>query len=486
MNEEKEESKEGICHYHLCRKKTTVYKCPYCGDYYCEEHLEPKIPMPPPFRTTDEAKVMEWQKSGGHPCPQYVDQWEWEQEQKKEKHKRALENVLSMPMGKEKAIGEGNFVPFHTASKTSRKPRTSRRKTKKPKKHYKVKRWKPIAKKVITIIIILGIAGLPFYGIQSGKLKEIFGGIGDVFEEKKDVEIVSYKVVAQKDVGFLLWRPIKEGEEPDRWLIEGTAKNTAGKMLSSVGIAVKFYDANNTYLGESYYWSNIEHDIPSGYTWSFSVSYDGKYVKDVDHFSFIAIVNDEEQELGLGNKPPIVTISANPTSGYRPLLVSFNANATDPDGSIQSYHWDFDDGTASNLSNPSHIFDPSDYKLNLQHGLWTHKVVYTVIVTVTDDEGTSTSKSVIITAKADPLVASISASPTSGEAPLTVHFTGSAKGKGRTTIYYEWILWDSQESMSYLKNPTYTFNKRGLYTVYLTVTDEYGGRASDFIRIHVS
>ena len=39
----------GICEYHLCKKKTKVYKCQYCGKYFCEQHLKPLPPLAPRF-----------------------------------------------------------------------------------------------------------------------------------------------------------------------------------------------------------------------------------------------------------------------------------------------------------------------------------------------------------------------------------------------------------------------------------------------------
>ncbi len=48
------------------------------------------------------------------------------------------------------------------------------------------------------------------------------------------------------------------------------------------------------------------------------------------------------------NNPPVVSLSADPQSGYAPLTVNFTASAYDPDGNeITEYEWDFDgDGYA--------------------------------------------------------------------------------------------------------------------------------------------
>jgi PKD repeat protein len=83
-----------------------------------------------------------------------------------------------------------------------------------------------------------------------------------------------------------------------------------------------------------------------------------------------------------GNEPPIVNASANPTSGAAPLSVSFTSSATDPDGSIVSYLWDFGDGQSSNLQSPMHTYQTAG--------------TYPAKVTVTDNLGATASKTLNI------------------------------------------------------------------------------------------
>lgn len=70
-------------------------------------------------------------------------------------------------------------------------------------------------------------------------------------------------------------------------------------------------------------------------------------------------------------------INALPTAGFTTvenvLDVAFTSTSTDSDGTIASYHWDFDDGASSTLQNPSHTFaSAGDYDVTL---------------TVTDNDG---------------------------------------------------------------------------------------------------
>jgi|GEM_PF-6971749 len=104
---------------------------------------------------------------------------------------------------------------------------------------------------------------------------------------------------------------------------------------------------------------------------------------------------DEEKQ---PNRPPVLSISANPTSGAVPLEVAFAASATDPDGNQLSYSWDFDDGSPpTTQQNPVHTF--------------SIKGNYVVTCTVTDNgiPNKSTSKNITITALSPtPTITSIS------------------------------------------------------------------------------
>jgi hypothetical protein len=69
--------------------------------------------------------------------------------------------------------------------------------------------------------------------------------------------------------------------------------------------------------------------------------------------------NDKEE-----NQSPVATLSAVPLSGQAPLTVNFQGTGVDPEGENVTYHWDFDDGTTSDISAPSHVFtDPGIYNI---------------------------------------------------------------------------------------------------------------------------
>jgi len=86
---------------------------------------------------------------------------------------------------------------------------------------------------------------------------------------------------------------------------------------------------------------------------------------------------------GGGNRPPYVSVASDKTSGNPPLTVQFTATASDPDGQVVGYAWEFGDGVTSTLTNPSHTYSTA--------GSFTAKV------TVTDDSGATASAVMNIT-----------------------------------------------------------------------------------------
>ena len=88
------------------------------------------------------------------------------------------------------------------------------------------------------------------------------------------------------------------------------------------------------------------------------------------------------------NQVPLAIFTTSGNSGPSPHTVSFNAGtASDPDGSIVSYVWDFGDFTTGTGAVASHTFGAGSY---------------TVRLTVTDNRGASSSSTTVITAAGGP------------------------------------------------------------------------------------
>jgi PKD repeat protein len=160
-----------------------------------------------------------------------------------------------------------------------------------------------------------------------------------------------------------------------------------------------------------------------------------------------------------GSTPLSASATGTPSTGNAPLNVSFTGSATGGTAPY-SYSWNFGDGSAtSTTQNPSHTYSSAG--------------TFTATLTVTDSSSpakTATSSvTSTVSAVGNPLAASASAIPTSGQVPLTVGFTGTATG-GSPPYSYSWNFGDGS-APSTSQNPSYTYNTAGTYTATLTVTD---------------
>jgi PKD repeat protein len=150
---------------------------------------------------------------------------------------------------------------------------------------------------------------------------------------------------------------------------------------------------------------------------------------------------------------PVANFTAIPRSGSSPLIVQFNDASG---GDLNSWLWDFGDGTTSKEQNPSHTYQ------NIGS--------YTVSLTVMGPGGSNT-KTVedYIQVTPPPPVANFTAAPRSGRSPLIVQFTGTSTGNITSRL---WSFGDGTTSAE--RNPAHTYQNVGSYTVSLTVTGPGG------------
>ncbi|HSE71576.1 MAG TPA: phytase [Nocardioidaceae bacterium] len=151
---------------------------------------------------------------------------------------------------------------------------------------------------------------------------------------------------------------------------------------------------------------------------------------------------------------PTASFTASPTSGTAPLTVSFTDTST---GAPTSWSWDFGDGGTSTQQNPTHVYDDPG--------------TYTVTLTATNGQGSDTvTRTNLITVSAvQAPVASFTATPTSGTAPLTVAFTDTSTNSPTS---WSWDFGDGGTSTA--QNPSHEYAEPGTYTVVLTATNAGG------------
>ncbi len=183
-----------------------------------------------------------------------------------------------------------------------------------------------------------------------------------------------------------------------------------------------------------------------------------------------------------GNPPPIAMASCAPTYGISPLNVTCSGSGSfDPDETnrIVTYSWDFGDNS------------PPATGVTVSHRYVSTapSIVFVVTLTVTDDEGLTDSEIVRITVGGNPPpVAIIEATPTWGDAPLTVSFDGRKSFDPDATniiLSYEWDFTDDGIFDFAGQIASFRYDANGVYTARLRVTDDEGNQDEDTIQIYV-
>ena len=231
--------------------------------------------------------------------------------------------------------------------------------------------------------------------------------------------------------------------------------------LSVHFIGTRSYDEDGS-IG-SYQWDFSDGTSATGGTTDHRFTRSGEY-------HVVLTVTDNDQQSGTEsvtitaeNAPPVAEARASPTSGSAPLTVNFDGSQSyDPDGTIESYHWDFGDGSREQTANASHQYQ------NLQS--------YTAVLTVTDDKKTSDTDEILITVGNEPPVAVLSVRPGKGPKPLLVTFDGSqSNDPENTSLNFTWEFGDGGSGSGI--TAAHTYEKEGTYLISLLVTDPYGASA---------
>lgn len=127
------------------------------------------------------------------------------------------------------------------------------------------------------------------------------------------------------------------------------------------------------------------------------------------------------------NQPPIASPTASVSSGPAPLTVNFAANASDVDGAVSLYQWDFGDGGQERNDSPKHTFiTPGEYNVKLS---------------VTDTEGVIVTKTIPINVTGSG-IQTIITGPTTNENHTTNSETIVLSGTSSSTSKVTQVNWD--------------------------------------------
>ncbi len=183
----------------------------------------------------------------------------------------------------------------------------------------------------------------------------------------------------------------------------------------------------------------------------------------------------------VNNSPPKATADVVPSNGEVPLAVQLFGSATDADGSIVRYEWDFEgDGTydwsSTTTGNTSHTYSTVG--------------TYQAVFRATDNLGLTATATAITTVvsvgpKGSP-TATAAASPMEGDAPLAVSFSGTATDPENNVVLYEWDF--DGDGVYDWSSPTngmasYTYTTPGMYYAAFRATDATGLTGVDTVGI---
>ncbi|MCX7088317.1 MAG: PKD domain-containing protein, partial [Methylococcales bacterium] len=230
---------------------------------------------------------------------------------------------------------------------------------------------------------------------------------------------------------------------------------------------------NSTYFPNTpntWFWSaSVYPGIPASVPKSVSFAYGHVGTYNGYLYDAVRLVRNGQSfnvSSGSTNVSPIASFTATPTSGSAPLTVNLDASAsTDPDGSIVDYNWTSTEGTSVSTGK---TYSVTFYQAG----------IYTITLTATDNLGARGKRQQTITVNQKtvtnvPPIASFTATPTTGNAPLTVNLNASASIDSDGIIKtYAWSSSDGNTGTD--KIASFTFNQAGTFTITLTVTDNLG------------
>ncbi len=163
----------------------------------------------------------------------------------------------------------------------------------------------------------------------------------------------------------------------------------------------------------------------------------------------------------INNVAPDITELTGTTAGNEGDTFTFQVAAADPGGDPLTFAWDFGDGSTESGASVSHVFADDG--------------AYDVIVTVSDDDGASTTAGLqVLVANVSPLIQGISAPQSAGEGD-EVTFVASATDPGDDTITFQWDFGDGTTAEG--AQVTHTYADDGDYDLLLIVRDEDGGES---------
>jgi PKD repeat protein len=311
--------------------------------------------------------------------------------------------------------------------------------------------------------------------------------------------------LASKDFTMVLFAWDTTDVDPDTYTItaeailaeDGDLTNNGGSTTITVKLEIvlippvaKITDNATTVLTDEVIRFNASTSYdPDGYIvkyfWDFGdgtnssdVIVDHQYTDDETYTVTLTVTDNDDLTSSdtaakiIENRPPVALFTQSVEDVKTSKSTRFDASSSyDPDGTIESYFWNFGDETNATGVEVMHSYEDDGS--------------YTVTLTVTDDDGTTNSKNITKTVLNRPPIASFTENETEVDVGKVIHFSASESyDPDGHIVKYFWDFGDGTNETGMIIDHTY--NKTGNYTVTLTVTDDDGATDSDISKIAVN
>lgn len=233
----------------------------------------------------------------------------------------------------------------------------------------------------------------------------------------------------------------------------------ASDSLGCAPTTINFFDqsfASSPIVGWN--WSFGDGGVSTAQFPSHTYAIDGVYDVSLQITDLNGCVNtlDKPQYIRLSH--PVADFTRSSAQICTGTVVSFS-DLSVPDTTLQTWAWNFGDGSTSAQQNPTHIYNTSGS--------------YDVTLTITNIFGCShtITKTAFVDVLPGPTTQFAPSLP-AGCTPFEVTFSDQSVGTTSAIVAWSWDFDDGSASSA--QNPTHTFLTPGIYNVRLTTTDNQG------------
>jgi PKD repeat protein len=269
---------------------------------------------------------------------------------------------------------------------------------------------------------------------------------------------------------------VKQGEPTGYPIADFIYSPISPEANQKVTFTSKSYDSNGYITLEEWDFENDGVFDTTGKVSTHTYAREGTYkvtLRVTDNSGLKATVTKEIVVREAANVPPVADFTYNPMNPIEKEMVTFNSASYDSDGTIEAYAWYIDGQKVGSDSTMTNTFDRAG--------------TYTVMLTVTDNDGASSSKTKSVVVRQLPNnapVADFTYSPMKPIVNDVVTFTSTSYDSdgyiASLTWYIDGIFAGSGKTM------THTFTREGIYNVKIIVTDDDGAQDTEIKSVAVA